>query len=68
MFKHINFLLLFIQIYSHRYIKLWEEGGESFHNELMVPAMLIYGAEDRFVTLEEEQWMHEVCCFESSSC
>lgn len=27
----------------------------------MVPALLIYGAQDKFVTLEEEQWMQEVC-------
>ncbi len=26
----------------------------------MVPALLIYGAQDKFVTLEEEQWMQEV--------
>ena len=26
----------------------------------MVPALLIYGAQDKFVTLEEEQWMEEV--------
>lgn len=38
----------------------WEEGDEAFHQELMVPALLIYGAQDKFVTLEEEQWMEEV--------
>jgi len=39
---------------------VWEEGDESYHQELMVPALLIYGAQDKFVTLEEEQWMQEV--------
>ena len=39
---------------------MWEEGDESYHQELMVPALLIYGAQDKFVTLEEEQWMQEV--------
>ena len=43
--------------------KQWEEGDETFHSELMVPVLLIYGAEDRFVTLQEEKWMHEVCLF-----
>ena len=40
--------------------QVWEEGDESYHQELMVPALLIYGAQDKFVTLEEEQWMQEV--------
>lgn len=39
---------------------MWEEGDECYHQELMVPALLIYGAQDKFVTLEEEQWMQEV--------
>ena len=39
---------------------MWEEGDERYHQELMVPALLIYGAQDKFVTLEEEQWMEEV--------
>lgn len=39
--------------------QVWEEGDESYHQELMVPALLIYGAQDKFVTLEEEQWMQE---------
>lgn len=39
---------------------MWEEGDEHYHQELMVPALLIYGAQDKFVTLEEEQWMQEV--------
>ena len=38
----------------------WEEGDEAYHQELMVPALLIYGAQDKFVTLEEEEWMQEV--------
>lgn len=37
--------------------QIWEEGDEGFHTELLVPALLIYGAQDQFVTLEEEQWM-----------
>lgn len=40
--------------------QVWEDGDESYHQELMVPALLIYGAQDKFVTLEEEQWMQEV--------
>ena len=39
---------------------MWEDGDETYHQELMVPALLIYGAQDKFVTLEEEQWMQEV--------
>lgn len=38
----------------------WEEGDEAYHQELMLPALLIYGAQDKFVSLEEEQWMQEV--------
>lgn len=38
----------------------WEEGDEAYHQELMVPTLLIYGAQDKFVTLEEEEWMQEV--------
>lgn len=38
----------------------WQEGDEAYHQELMVPALLIYGAQDKFVTLEEEEWMQEV--------
>lgn len=38
----------------------WEEGDEAYHQELLAPALLIYGAEDKFVTLAEEQWMQEV--------
>ena len=42
------------------FFQVWEEGDESYHQELMVPALLIHGAQDKFVTLEEEQWMQEV--------
>lgn len=41
-------------------LQRWEEGDEAYHQELMVPALLIYGAQDKFVTLEEEEWMQEV--------
>lgn len=47
--------------YSNNVFQVWEDGDETYHQELMVPALLIYGAQDKFVTLEEEQWMQEVC-------
>ena len=49
-----------IQIKTQFVFQRWEEGDEAYHQELMVPALLIYGAQDKFVSLEEEQWMQEV--------
>eukprot|EP00794_Sanderia_malayensis_P009536 gene9536-10523_t len=37
----------------------WSEGNEEYHANLMVPVLLIFGAQDKFVTLEEEKWMEE---------
>ncbi|EDO37216.1 predicted protein, partial [Nematostella vectensis] len=37
----------------------WMEGDVSFHNSLMVPVLLIYGAQDKFVSLAEEKSMLE---------
>lgn len=39
---------------------MWTEGDESYHQKLMVPALLIYGSKDKLVTLEEELHMKEV--------
>ena len=51
-----------LKLIKHDFVfQRWDEGDEAYHQELMVPALLIYGAQDKFVSLEEEQWMQEVC-------
>lgn len=37
----------------------WNEGDEEFHSDLMVATLLIHGSHDKFVSLEEEAYMHE---------
>ena len=44
----------------------WPEGDEIFHNWLTCPCLLIYGAEDKLVTLAEEEEMARVCHITSS--
>ncbi len=38
----------------------WMEGDEDYHLAITVSVLLIYGMEDKFVSLEEEEWMQEV--------
>ena len=38
----------------------WLEGGEDYHRWLETAVLLIYGRQDRLVTLEEEQEMEKV--------
>ena len=40
------------------------EGDEEYHKDLMVPVLLVYGLLDKFVNLDEEEWMEEVCTTE----
>ena len=42
----------------------WMEGDEEYHKDLMVPVLLVYGLLDKFVNLDEEEWMEEVCTTE----
>lgn len=37
----------------------WMEGDEEYHKDLMVPVLLVYGLLDKFVNLDEEEWMEE---------
>ena len=36
------------------------EGDEDYHLAIAVSVLLIYGMQDKFVSLEEEEWMQEV--------
>ena len=38
----------------------WPEGDEEYHSDLLVPVLLIYGSNDKFVTVEEERWTEAV--------
>ena len=38
----------------------WMEGDEDYHLAIAVSVLLIYGMQDKFVSLEEEEWMQEV--------
>ena len=38
----------------------WPDGDELYHQWLLCPTLLIYGAQDKLVTLKEEQHMEEV--------
>ncbi|XP_072016795.1 protein ABHD8-like [Amphiura filiformis] len=37
----------------------WKEGDEDYHLAITVSVLLIYGMQDKFVSLEEEEWMQE---------
>ncbi len=37
-----------------------EPNIEDYHLAITVSVLLIYGMEDKFVSLEEEEWMQEV--------
>lgn len=39
----------------------WPEGDEVYHAELTVPILLVHGMYDKFVPVEEDQRMAEVC-------
>ena len=41
----------------------WMDGDEDYHLDIAVSVLLIYGMQDQFVSLEEEEWMQEVSCF-----
>ncbi|XP_060038343.1 protein ABHD8 [Erinaceus europaeus] len=38
----------------------WPEGDEAYHAELTVPVLLVHGAQDRLVPVEEDQRMAEI--------
>ena len=38
----------------------WSDGDELYHQWLLCPTLLIYGAQDKLVTLKEEEHMEEV--------
>lgn len=38
----------------------WPDGDEVFHQWLLCPTLLIYGEQDRLVSLKEEKHMKEV--------
>ena len=42
--------------------QIWPEGDDFFHNWLMCPTLLIYGLNDKLISLEEEKEMEEVMC------
>ncbi|XP_046839323.1 protein ABHD8-like [Xenia sp. Carnegie-2017] len=37
----------------------WNEGDEQLHSDIMVPTLLIYGNNDKLVTMEEEMHMNQ---------
>ena len=39
----------------------WPEGDEVYHAELTVPILLVHGMCDKFVPMDEDQRMAEVC-------
>ena len=39
----------------------WPEGDEVYHAEITVPILLVHGMYDKFVPVEEDQRMAEVC-------
>lgn len=39
----------------------WPEGDEVYHAELTVPILLVHGMHDKFVPIDEDQRMAEVC-------
>lgn len=39
----------------------WPEGDEVYHAELTVPILLVHGMCDKFVPIDEDQRMAEVC-------
>nr|KAG5695287.1 hypothetical protein BaRGS_028222 [Batillaria attramentaria] len=40
--------------------QVWPDGDEIFHQWLLCPTLLIYGQEDKLVSLKEEKHMAEV--------